>query len=110
MSSIVNLEIAIKNFVNLHPEGVTFDELTRGVKERNQHYDLGRCAESLVFHNAIEKRNEKGEIYNPNHYQNEGTFKYYPYSGKPRKPFNNYYPFTSLEELQKFKATKQETP
>jgi hypothetical protein len=94
--------------VNLHQNGVTFDELQKGVQERNKHYDLERCAGSLVFHNQIERRNEKGEIFNPNHFQNEGTFKYFPYSGKSRKAFNDYYPFTSLEELQKFRLTKQD--
>src|SRR5208283_3417509 len=104
MSSIVDLERAIVNFVKLHPDGVTFEELSKGVKERNKHYDLERCASSLVFHNQIEERNGKGEIYNPNHYQNEGTFKYFPFSGKPRKEFNKYYPFESIEEVQKYKS------
>ncbi len=78
--NIATWERKIIDFVNSHPEGVTFEDIKQGINFRASHSSqgFGQLVGSLVFHKGICRINEFGEIYNPNHFRNRGTFKYYP--------------------------------
>jgi hypothetical protein len=78
--NIATWERIIIDFVNSHPEGVNFEDIRQGINFKTYHssQELGQLVGSLVFHKSICRINEFEELYNPNHFRNRGTFKYYP--------------------------------
>ena len=68
------LERAIVEFISLHPEGVTSEQMKKQFKNR----PFGKCMPALIRYGDVIKINEDGEVYDYSHFRNRGEFKFYP--------------------------------